>query len=156
MNYKNILKTFFVYVIAIVLIDTLTSSYKNNILLYTILKIIFLIITLFALLKISKIEFKSIKKLSKKDYLTTIIIFSIFTALTLLSTYIINKFISIPLNEELVRKEFIKYPILSIISSCLITPIIEELLFRYNFKDIKNKYLYIIITTLFFSLLHLS
>ncbi len=156
MNYKKILKTFFVYVIAIVLIDTLTSPYKNNILLYTILKIIFLIITLFALLKISKIEFKSIKKLSKKDYLTTIIIFSIFTALTLLSTYIINKFISIPLNEELVRKEFIKYPILSIISSCLITPIIEELLFRYNFKDIKNKYLYIIITTLFFSLLHLS
>lgn len=156
MNYKNILKTFFAYVIAIVLIDTLTSPYKNDILLYTILKIIFLIITLFALLKISKIEFKSIKKLSKKDYLTTIIIFSIFTTLTLLSTYIINKFISIPLNEELVREEFIKYPILSIISSCLITPIIEELLFRYNFKDIKNKYLYIIITTLFFSLLHLS
>lgn len=156
MNYKNILKTFFVYIIYIILIDSLTNPYKNNIVLYTILQIIFLTITLFIILKINKIKLKSIKKLSKKDYLTTIIIFSIFTTLTLLSTYIINKFISIPLNEELIREEFIKYPFFSIISSCLITPIIEELLFRYNFKDIKNKYLYIIITTLFFSLLHLG
>lgn len=156
MNYKNILKTFFVYIICIVLMDSFTNIYKNNVLLYTILQIIFLIITLFIILKINKIKLKSIKKPSKKDYLTTIIIFSIFTTLTLLSTYIINKLISIPLNEELVREEFVKYPILSIISSCLITPIIEELLFRYNFKDIKNKYLYIIVTTLFFSLLHLS
>ena len=136
--------------------DSFTNTYKNNVLLYTILQLIFLTITLFIILKINKIKLKSIKKPSKKDYLTTIIIFSIFTTLTLLSTYIINKLISIPLNEELVREEFVKYPILSIISSCLITPIIEELLFRYNFKDIKNKYLYIIVTTLFFSLLHLS
>lgn len=156
MNYKNILKTFFVYIVYIILTDSLTSPYKNNVFLYTLLQIIFLVITLFIILKINKIKLKSIKNLSKKDYHTTIIIFSIFTILTLLSTYIINKFTSIPLNEELVREEFIKYPIFSIISSCLITPIIEELLFRYNFKDIKNKYLYIVITTLFFSLLHLS
>lgn len=81
MNYKNILKTFFVYIIAIVLMDSLTNPYKNNALLYTILQIIFLIITLFIILKINKIKLKSIKKLSKKDYLTTIIIFSIFTTL---------------------------------------------------------------------------
>ena len=156
MNYKNILITFFTYFICIVLMDSFTNTYKNNVLLYTISQLIFLIIALFIILKINQIKLKYIKKPSKKDYLTTIIIFSIFTTLTLLSTYIINKLISIPLNEELVREEFIKYPILSIISSCLITPIIEELLFRYNFKDIKNKYLYIIVTTLFFSLLHLS
>lgn len=81
MNYKNILKTFFVYIIAIILMDSLTNPYKNNILLYTILQIIFLIITLFIILKINKIKLKSFKKLSKKDYLTTIIIFSIFTTL---------------------------------------------------------------------------
>lgn len=156
MNYKNILKTFFIYFASIILTESLTNSYKNNIFLYSLLQIIFLIITLLIILKINKINFKSIKLLTKKDITLTIIIFSIFTTLTLLSTYIINKFISIPLNEELIREDFIKYPFFSIISSCLITPIIEELLFRYNFKDIKNKYLYIIITTLFFSLLHLS
>ena len=98
MNYKNILKTFFSYFICIVLMDSFNKTYKNNVLLYTILQLIFLTITLFIILKINKIKLKSIKKLSKKDYLTTIIIFSIFTTLTLLSTYIINKFISIPLN----------------------------------------------------------
>lgn len=156
MNYKNILKTFFIYFASIILTESLTNSYKNNIFLYSLLQIIFLIITLLIILKINKINFKSIKFLTKKDITLTIIIFSIFTTLTLLSTYIINKFISISLNEELVREDFIKYPFFSIISSCLITPIIEELLFRYNFKEIKNKYIYIIITTLFFSLLHLS
>ena len=50
MNYKNILKTFFVYIIAIVLMDSLTNPYKNNVSLYTILQIIFLIITLFIIL----------------------------------------------------------------------------------------------------------
>lgn len=156
MNYKNIFKNFFIYLIAVILINSLTNSYKGNTLLYTILQVIFLVITIFILLKINKIKFKSTRNLSKKDWITTIIIFIIFTTLTLLSTYIINKFISIPLNEELIREEFIKYPIFSIISSCLITPIIEEILFRYNFKDIKNKYLYMIVTTLIFSLLHLS
>ena len=70
MNYKNILKTFFSYFICIVLMDSFTNTYKNNVLLYTILQLIFLTITLFIILKINKIKLKSIKKLSKKDYLT--------------------------------------------------------------------------------------
>ena len=70
MNYKNILKTFFSYFICIVLINSFTNTYKNNVLLYTILQLIFLTITLFIILKINKIKLKSIKKLSKKDYLT--------------------------------------------------------------------------------------
>ena len=45
-------------------------------------------------------------------------------------------------------------PFYSIASMCFIAPFLEELLFRYNFKYITNKYVYVILTGIIFALMH--
>lgn len=153
MKYKNIPITFFTYLFLILFIEIITIPYKSNTLVYTILYIVSLIITIIILSLINKIK---IKKINKKDIITIIKIFIIYTILILLSTYIINKYVSIPVNELNIEKDIKDYFILSLFNICLLSPIIEEITFRYAFSSIKNKYLFIIITSLVFSVCHIT
>lgn len=153
MKYKNIPITFFTYLFLILFIEIITIPYKSNVLVYTILYIVSLIITIIVLSLINKVK---IKKFNKKDVITIIKIFVIYTILILLSTYIINKYVSIPVNELNIEKDIKDYFILSLFNICLLSPIIEEITFRYAFSSINNKYLFIIITSLVFSLCHIT
>lgn len=60
-------------------------------------------------------------------------------------------------NENIIRNEFLLFPIYTFISAVFIAPIAEELIFRFCFKAmINNNVLYIITSGLIFGLLHLS
>lgn len=153
MKYKNIPITFFTYLFLLLFIEIITIPYKNNTIIYTIIYIISLIITIIVLSLINKIK---IKKLSKQDIITITKIFTIFTLLIILSTYIINKYYPLPINEINIEQNIKEYFILSIFNISILTPIIEEITFRYSFNTIKNKYLYIILTTIIFSICHIN
>ena len=76
-----------------------------------------------------------------------------------ISTLIISKFTgqSISGNETEIRNFIKNSPLLTIILAVIISPIIEELVFRKAIKNIfNNKYLFIIISSLIFGLLHVS
>lgn len=153
MKYKNIPITFFTYLFLLLFIEIITTPYKTNTLIYTIIYLIGLIITIIVLSLINKIK---IKKSTKKDIITITKIFIIYTTLIIFSTYIINKYIDIPINELNIEQNIKEYFILSILNISILTPIIEEITFRYSFNTIKNKYLYIIITTIIFSICHIN
>lgn len=153
MKYKNIPLTFFTYLFLLLFIEIITTPYKTNTLIYTIIYLIGLIITIIILSLINKIK---IKKITKKEITTTIKILTIYTTLILLSTYIINKYINLPTNQLNIEQNIKEYLILSILNICILTPIIEEITFRYSYNKINNKYLYIIITTIIFSICHIN
>ena len=72
--------------------------------------------------------------------------------------YMINYIVlpdNISNNEESLRLLLKNNIIIYSILLCIITPFLEEVVFRIEFKNIiKNKYIYIIITSLLFSLIH--
>lgn len=153
MKYKNIPITFFSYLFLMIFVNSITSSLTYNSFYYTLVYILLLIIVILILGWINKVK---IKKLSKKDFLNTLKIFIIYTILILLSTYLIGKFVSIPLNEQVIEENFKDYFILSLFNVCLLTPIIEEITFRYSFRSIDNKYIYILVSSLIFGLCHIT
>ena len=58
-------------------------------------------------------------------------------------------------NEEIVQSMINTSPLLMFINACLLAPFIEEMVFRKGFKDcFTNKYLFIILSSLSFGLLH--
>lgn len=96
----------------------------------------------------------------KKSYIKTIIIYELIGfLLMMLSNYIINYLIipnGLSINEvnnrELLLNNKIIYPIIL----CIFIPILEEITFRLEFKkNIKNKYIFLIISSLIFALLHI-
>ena len=75
----------------------------------------------------------------------------------LISSSIINYLnVPLPLNEELNREYLTTKLIFQIITSVVITPTIEEIIFRLSTKDLSsNKHIYAITTGLLFAILHL-
>ncbi len=153
MKHKNIPITFFTYLFLLLFIEIITTPYKNNTIIYTIIYTTSLIITIIILSLINKIK---INKINKQDLIKTLKIFTTFTLLILLSTYIINKYYPLPLNQKNIEENIKEYFILSILNISLLSPIIEEITFRYSYNTIKNKYLYIILTTIIFSICHIT
>lgn len=73
----------------------------------------------------------------------------------ILNTYIFD--IGVTENESTIRSVIEILPIYIFISAVLIGPILEELVFRLSFKNVfKNKYVFIIISSLLFSYLHMN
>lgn len=59
-------------------------------------------------------------------------------------------------NEELVQEMIVALPLVMLLNAGIIAPIIEELIFRKAFRDaIKNKWKFIIISSLVFGLMHI-
>jgi len=128
------------------------SEYLNN---NSVLIIIItsLILLPFLIKKYKKIRDSNIKKIEKKDYLK-IIITSILLSLSLnIIIYLINKVI--PITN---RYDDIRILLYNIIPIGIISPIIEEYIFRgviFNkLKTFNSKKTSIIITTLIFSIMH--
>ena len=101
----------------------------------------------------------NIKKLNKKNILTTLIYFIIGFLLMMLSNYIINYIIipnGISNNEQGNRELLLNNKLLYGLLLSLIIPYIEEIVFRLGFKkSIKNNTIFIILSSAIFSLLHI-
>jgi len=79
-------------------------------------------------------------------------------AVMFLSNMLIIYLFSTPLatNEEANREMLGLYPLYSVISMCVLAPIVEEMLFRLNFKNvIKKRVSFVLITGILFGLIHI-
>lgn len=105
-------------------------------------------------------DFKDFKQNYKK-YLKIVIPYWVLGFIIMMfSNIIINLIItngSMAANESANREVLKSLPIYSIIATCFLAPICEELLFRASFKDaFKNIIPYCLFTGLFFAALHVS
>lgn len=100
-----------------------------------------------------------IKKFNKETIFKTIFYFIIGFILMILFNYIINYIVipnGISNNEIGNRNLLLNNKIIYGILLCIIIPFIEEIIFRLSLKKtIKNKYLFLIISSTIFALLHL-
>lgn len=132
-----------------------SSKLSNN--LFETFTYIVIIISLIIINKMNiKKEIIDFKK-NYKNYLKNGLIYWIIGLFLMIgSNYIITIYQSLPSNEILIRNNLSVNFIFMFLSSVIISPILEEILFRYSFSKIKNKYIYIIISSLLFALVHIS
>lgn len=101
----------------------------------------------------------NIKKLNKKNILTTLIYFIIGFLLMMLSNYIINYIIipnGISNNEQGNRELLLNNKVLYGLLLSLIIPYIEEIVFRLSLKkSIKSNTVFILLSSTIFGLLHI-
>lgn len=159
---NKLIKTIFTYLFLTLILQMIFMGIKDyqTPLIYSIGTITINIIVLFAVYFLNRYEIKEMfnkfkenpTKNLKKNLITWIIGF----ILMMIANYLI--IIIIPdqtiTNEVLVREMYEKYLLASIISFIIIVPIVEEIVFRLSFNNISNKYLYLITSSLVFSLLH--
>ena len=112
------------------------------------------------LILINKINIKSEIKKFKENYKIFLkkgfFYWGISFLLMLVSNYIITIKENLPLNELLIRENFNNNFIGLFALTVIFAPILEEVLFRYSFSKIKNKYIYIILSSVLFAFVHLS
>ena len=73
-----------------------------------------------------------------------------------ISNNIIYRFMDIPANQQANELILSNFPIYAVISIVVCGPFIEEMVFRLSFKEhIKNKYVFLILTTLIFAGIHI-
>lgn len=100
---------------------------------------------------IKKFELKNLS-ISLKHYIIGLTIYFIYQL-------IISKTITsnIPSNEEMVRNLFKTNIFIAFVSSCFLAPILEEILFRFTlFKCTNNKYIFLLTSSILFSLFHVT
>ena len=100
---------------------------------------------------IKKFELKNLS-ISLKHYIIGLTIYFIYQL-------IISKTITsnIPNNEEMVRNLFKANIFIAFVSSCFLAPILEEILFRFTlFKCTNNKYIFLLTSSILFSLFHVT
>lgn len=128
-----------------------TFIYNLDVILkYSIITIIFIIIS-------RKNLKEDIKKFNKTIFKKALKYWLIGATLMIISSTIISLFnIPLPVNESLNRTNFTYYPITQILSSIIFAPIIEEIIFRLNFKNLStNIHIYAIGTGILFAIFHL-
>lgn len=162
-NYIKLIISFTLFFIIspveLALINTLKiSSQQGQIILSITIKIITTIIISTIYYKDLIKEFKTFKENFKKNYEKNLYIY-LFGLIGMIITNIIIKNIigALPNNEAYIRTLFKTHPIYVLISTTLISPVLEELLFRKSFRPIiKNNTLYITLTSLFFGYMHMQ
>ena len=121
------------------------------------LTIVYLITTIIFII-LAKSEFKqSIKTLNLK-IIKKALIYWLIGLITMVVSSEIIELIGIPLNsnETMIREQLKEFPITQILQTVIFAPIMEEIVFRYSFKDLsRNKHIYALFTGIFFALMHL-
>ena len=133
--------------------DIPSTNFTYNldfILKYSIITIIFIIIS-------RKNLKKDIKEFNVNTFKKAFKYWLIGATIMIISSTIISLFkIPLPINENLNRLNFTYYPITQIFSSVFFAPIIEEIIFRLNFKELStNKHIYALSTGILFAIIHL-
>ena len=119
-------------------------------------EIVLLLILLLVFRKRIKKDFIDFDKNYKKYLSYGIKIWLIGLLVMGLSNSIIYRFISEPVNQQANELIISLYPLYSIISIIICGPFVEEIVFRLSFKEhIKNKYIFLILTTLIFAGIHI-
>lgn len=105
-----------------------------------------------------KEDIKNIKEDVKGNIIKLFLIHLLFIFLMYIANYILYSFIgNISTNEQGIRSLLTKSPIIMSISLCILGPIVEELIYRYPYKNIKtNKKISFIVYTLIFASLHVA
>ena len=149
----------YLFVPTILTIIFYNYSRLNNFNYFIFNTIPYLVLLIYYLIIYKKTFINYFKKLNKKNILHTIIIWLIGFILMLLANYIIN-YIIIPNglspnelgNRELLYNHKITYFILF----CILIPILEEISFRLEFKhNIKNNYIFLILSSILFAIIHI-
>lgn len=167
---KNVLKNAFRYFILYTFLSIMLSSIINTILINFNIKtpvnsdiglLISSILSLASLIIWERNDLKGQFAKFKKNGLNNVKIiiknWGLAFLLMLVLNFIINFIImqSLAPNEEANRNVLTNYPLYSIISMCIITPIVEEVLFRLNLKGLyKEKNKYILASGIIFGLMH--
>jgi len=135
---------------------------KDNVLAFTIGGIIYHLLILGSLYLFNKTEIDKMFKDYQKNlwqYLKIGIGLGIISFIGMMgANYVINTWLikaAGPTNEIIIRENIQTYQIYSIATYCLLAPMIEEIVFRLSFNVIKNKSLYLIISTTIFAFLHI-
>ena len=159
---KGILAIGLYYLLSILLsipFSLLINKFNNNlteqistISLYLIMTIIFGIIYS----KDLKKDFKDFKKNYKKYFKTIINYWLKGLFIMFASSFVISMFdISTNTNQDENVRLLKEMPIVEITCACILAPIMEELVFRFSFRNsTKNKKLYAIVTGLIFAFVH--
>lgn len=157
----KIIRTFlitilYLFIMPLLLSRILNVCIKNNVLYEIIFYSIIFIVTTMLFKDEYYNTFKPHFKNLKKNIISNISIYAYGLIGMIGSNVLINLLLSnqMPYNESINREILMKSPILFIFNAVLVGPICEELVFRSNYKYIKNDKLYIIITASIFSLLH--
>ena len=138
-------------------IDIKNITYKEAIPLSCVTSAIIAVILILIYLGDLKKEWKIFKK-KLTDNLDTafkywLVGFGVMVISNLIINYVLHA--GVANNEESVQKMIDRSPLLLLISAGFIAPINEEIVFRKTFKDnIKNKYIFVLVTGLFFGYLH--
>ena len=149
----------FLYFFSILILSLIFYNNKNeinytlsNILIYLIVMILFL----FIFRKEIIYKWEDFKKEGKGYLKKTFIYYLIGLLIMIISFNIINRFFKMPLNEINNRNELLNFPFSSLLNILIFAPVIEELMTRVILKkEIKNKYLYILLSGLIFAFLHI-
>lgn len=153
----NILLYLFLPSIIMSLFYPYTNINNFNYFIFNTLSYLILLIYYFIIYKDTLINY--FKKLNKKDIFYTLIIWIIGFLLMILANYIINYIIipnGISSNEEGNRQLLFSHKITYSFLFCILIPILEEISFRLEFKhNIKNKYVFLFISSLTFALIHI-
>ena len=138
---------FFIYIV----IYLMTNSYFNNIYLNSLIPSLFIIgitITLYG-----KELIKSLKNI-KKDFNKKLFIFGIITIIIsiLLNYLFIKIFGNTSINQQNLINNLHKYNLFYAILIIFVTPLTEELVFRYPYDTSLNKYSFLISSIIFIAL----
>ena len=108
--------------------------------------VIYIINSFTILVSLTLLYFKEIKE---DISLTIYFIYQLIISKTITS--------NIPSNEEMVRNLFKANIFIAFVSSCFLAPILEEILFRFTlFKCTNNKYIFLLTSSILFSLFHVT
>lgn len=160
MNKLKPISVLFIYIFGTILFSLILNpiisnsnhiiSNLGNILIYILLLIPIALLNKNALITM----FKNFKiKYLKDGFIIWIICFII---MILINYILIHNNFNTPSNELLFRNYLTSDLIFSLIIAIILAPILEELTFRLSFNTINNKYLYLVITSLLFGLMHIN
>lgn len=144
-----------------IILNTFVS--ETNIWAYSFGFIICYLLLISFFILINKAELKAMVKDFKKNYrqhLKAAIFlwlggFVLMLALNFLVYYVFTSGADINTNEQVVRDQMNELAIAAFIVYNFLAPILEELVFRLGFNAIKNKYLYLTITSSVFASMHI-
>ena len=151
----NIIIYLFFPSIFVSLFTTNFNSIKSIIL----LTISYILLIIYFYIKYKKELTNYYKKFKKKHIKTIILYWLIGFILMIISNYIIN-FLIIPNgisnNESSNIELLLNYKYIYPISICILIPILEEIIFRLELKKIyKNKYIFLLLSSIIFTIPHL-
>ena len=97
----------------------------------------------------------SIKKLTKKDIIFTIVTAIIILIINIIISYLFT-FLKIRMeNQEMILEVLNSSTIITSVSTIFLAPLLEELVFRYAIGTIiNNKILFVIVSSILFALFH--